>query len=202
MNKLPLFRQKLKIFLLIFLLTSIFIPPTFATKTYTITDDFDDTSLISTYTNLTITNSYVKLSTNKNQGILYSTNLFNSTKNNGFKFFVYNCSLSSPQNSTLKLQFSHDNQTWFAANGTANKWSILNSGVYTLQLNLGWSGDLYYRMRFERDNSTYSSPILCEVSINYEGVEQNVNLLAATITGLLIFTPIIIVSVILIGRRR
>ncbi len=97
-------------------------------------------------------------------GTLTSTNLLSGETVDSIDTFGYNAS-AIPSGTSLKVQFSTDNTTWYNAAGTPGGWDTLSGGTDTIDLSgLGWSGpNFYYHMLFTSDGS--DTPVLDEISV-------------------------------------
>jgi hypothetical protein len=60
--------------------------------------------------------------------ILVSTNLLSGLTINSVDYFGYNCSI--PANTTLKVQFSQDGDSWYSASHVADTWTDLSDGSH------------------------------------------------------------------------
>ncbi len=97
-------------------------------------------------------------------GTLTSTNLLSGETVDSIDTFGYNAS-AIPSGTSLKVQFSTDNTTWYNAAGTPGGWDTLSEGTDNIDLSgLGWSGpNFYYHMLFTSDGS--DTPVLDEISV-------------------------------------
>ncbi|MCX6719769.1 MAG: autotransporter-associated beta strand repeat-containing protein, partial [Candidatus Staskawiczbacteria bacterium] len=103
-------------------------------------------------------------------GTLYSTNVLAGQAVNSVDYFGYNATI--PTNTTLQVEFSQDNATWYSANHTLNTWTSLSNGNY-LATNValalsGWTPSqyFYYRVAFATTDTSVT-PTLTSVQIWY-----------------------------------
>ncbi len=99
-------------------------------------------------------------------GTIESTNLLSGKTVASTDSFYYDAS-AIPSGTSLKVQFSTDNATWYNSAGTLNGWDTLSQGTHTISLSsLGWPGpNFYYKMLFTSDES--NTPVLDEIRINF-----------------------------------
>jgi len=101
-------------------------------------------------------------------GQFISTNLTNAMDVNSIDSFGYTASLI-PAATTLKLQFSQNNSTWFNSSGTQDTWNTLSQGSDSISLSdLNWSSGFYYKAAFTGDGT--SSAMLNSISLS---IDQN-----------------------------
>lgn len=104
--------------------------------------------------------------TYKSTGLLYSTNFLSEKSVQNIDQFNYTVS-SLPAQTTLHIQFSQDNSTWYNSTG-GSSWQTLSQGTNnTISLSgLGWSGaNFYYRCAF--NNTDDSTPKLDYIAVLY-----------------------------------
>jgi len=99
-------------------------------------------------------------------GSFTSTNLLLGKTSQTIDNFVYNL-ISLPPNTTVIIQFSQDNSTWYNSSGTLDASNTLSVGTNTIDLSgLSWSGSsFYYKINLTSD-SVYT-PLLDSIILNY-----------------------------------
>ena len=99
-------------------------------------------------------------------GTITSTNLLSGEKVVSIDDFEYNAS-AIPSGTSLKVQFSTDNTSWYNSAGTLDGWDTLSQGTANISLSgLGWSGaNFYYHMEFTSGGT--NTPVLDEISIYF-----------------------------------
>ncbi len=73
-----------------------------------------------------------------------------------------------PNNTALWIQFSTSTEAWYSAEGVEDQWTFVPDGEAKFILyDLEWSGsNFYYKMRFESHDQE-SSPVLEEITLNF-----------------------------------
>ncbi|MCX6802538.1 MAG: DUF2341 domain-containing protein [Candidatus Diapherotrites archaeon] len=101
-------------------------------------------------------------------GTLTSTNLLSGYTFSSIDQFGANAS-SIPAGTTLKVQFSQNNSTWYNSSGSAEAWNTLSQGYNSISLSsLGWSGsNFYYKAQFDSNGS--STPLLDDINVYQAG---------------------------------
>ncbi len=101
-------------------------------------------------------------------GTITSTNLLSGETVVSTDNFTYNAS-AIPSGTTLKVQFSTDNTTWYNSAGTPGGWDTLSQGTNNIDLSgLGWSGaNFYYHMQFSASGDRTDTPVLDEIAANF-----------------------------------
>lgn len=110
--------------------------------------------------------NFLQIETYKPTGLLYSTNLLSGKSVSSINAFNYTVS-SLPAQTTLDIQFSQNNSTWYNSTGGSD-WQSLSSGTNnTISLaSLEWtSANFYYRCAF--NNTDDSTPKLNYIAILY-----------------------------------
>jgi hypothetical protein len=99
-------------------------------------------------------------------GELRSTNLLTGKNTSLIETFSYTSSL--PSGTSIEVQFSQDNITWYNSNGKLNGWDELKDGINSINLSKrNWKGDdFYYRMIFSSVSSNL--PVLQRINITYQ----------------------------------
>ena len=99
-------------------------------------------------------------------GIITSINLLSGEKVVSIDDFEYNAS-AIPSGTSLKVQFSTDNTSWYNSAGTLDGWDTLSQGTANISLSgLGWSGaNFYYHTEFTSDGT--GTPVLDEISVYF-----------------------------------
>ena len=99
-------------------------------------------------------------------GTITSVNLLSGEKVASIDDFYYDAS-AIPSGTSLKVQYSTDNSTWYNSAGTEGGWDTLSQGSANISLSsLGWSGpNFYYRMVFTSDGS--DTPVLDEIRVYF-----------------------------------
>ena len=106
------------------------------------------------------------------QGTVTSTNLLSGGSASSFNNFYYNIS-SLPGNSSVTIQFSADNSTWYSAAGTpAASTTLSTTGGANLSLtslnSLGWSGtSFYYKMYLNSTSDLTGTPVIKNIRLDY-----------------------------------
>ncbi|MDP2989654.1 MAG: tail fiber domain-containing protein, partial [Kiritimatiellota bacterium] len=83
--------------------------------------------------------------------------------------FYYNIS-ALPGNSSVKVQFSQNNTTWFSSAGGSGLWDTLSTtGGASLSLSaLGWSGAaFYYKLQLNSTSDFTGTPVVDDVRLDY-----------------------------------
>ncbi|MHA2277921.1 MAG: hypothetical protein ACXAC2_19235, partial [Candidatus Kariarchaeaceae archaeon] len=98
-------------------------------------------------------------------GYLTSVNLL-VTKETG-SINTFNCNVSTPGPSNIKIQFSQDSINWYNSGGLLDGWNTLSNGYNSIDLSsLGWQGsNFYYRMNFS--SSGIEQPIALNNRLYY-----------------------------------
>ena len=99
-------------------------------------------------------------------GTLTSSNLL--TTNSDISAFSADVS-SLPSGTSLEIQFSTDQSTWYDSSGTTGEWDTLSAGSQTLDLsglNLSTS-TFYYRMELTSNSDNTETPVVDSVSLHY-----------------------------------
>ena len=112
-------------------------------------------------------------------GTLTSVNLLSGETVKSIDSFYYDAS-AIPSGTSLKVQFSIDNTTWYNSAGTPGGWDTLSQGTDNISLaGLGWSGpNFYYHMEFTSDGS--DTPVLDEISIIFSTYYSSGDLTSST----------------------
>jgi len=99
-------------------------------------------------------------------GTITSINLLSDEKVVSIDDFEYNAS-AIPSGTSLKVQFSTDNTSWYNSAGTLDGWDTLSQGTANISLSgLGWSGaNFYYHMEFTSDGT--DTPVLDEIRVYF-----------------------------------
>lgn len=99
-------------------------------------------------------------------GTLTSTNLLPGETVFSIDDFYYDAS-AVPSGTSLKVQYSTDNSTWYNSSGTPGGWDTLSQGSANISLSgLSWSGaNFYYNMEFTSDGS--DTPVLDEIRVYF-----------------------------------
>jgi hypothetical protein len=116
------------------------------------------------------------------RGTATSVNLLAGEQVVSIDDFQYNAS-AIPAATSLKVQFSADNSTWYNSAGTADGWDTLSAGTDNISLaTLGWSGpNLYYNMEFTSDGS--DTPVLEEIRVYFSTYYASGDLTSSTHDG-------------------
>jgi hypothetical protein len=98
-------------------------------------------------------------------GELWSTNLLSGLTVSSIDSFGYNATI--PSGTSLKVQFSQDNSTWYNSTGSSGGWNNLTQGANTISLSsLGWSGaNFYYKIQYTSNGT--NTPTLDDVNVSY-----------------------------------
>jgi hypothetical protein len=101
----------------------------------------------------------------EDMGDLISINLL--TGQGASSMDAFNCTASIPPSTSIRVQFSQDNLSWYNSVGVLNQWNKLADGFNSIDLSLlGWSGsNFYYRMNFSSD--TTNNPALQNINVSY-----------------------------------
>ncbi|OGN91791.1 MAG: hypothetical protein A2Z75_07820 [Chloroflexi bacterium RBG_13_50_10] len=99
-------------------------------------------------------------------GTLTSTNLVSGIAGASIDSFAYSAS-GILSETTLKVQFSQDNTSWYNSLGTPGGWDTLSQGTNTVNLSaLGWAGsNFYYKANLTSDGA--NTPVLDDITVNY-----------------------------------
>ncbi|MFC1949220.1 hypothetical protein ACFLW0_03505 [Chloroflexota bacterium] len=99
-------------------------------------------------------------------GTIGSINLLSGETVESIDSFDYIAS-AIPSGTSLKVQFSTDNSSWYNSSGTLGDWDTLSQGTNNINLSgLGWSGpNFYYRMLFT--TTVNDTPVLDEIRVNF-----------------------------------
>lgn len=103
------------------------------------------------------------------QGIATSTNLLSGSSAASINNFHYNIS-SLPVTSSVRIQFSQDNSSWYSSNGTSGGWDPLTTtGGADLSLSaLGWSGAaFYYKIELNSTSDLTGTPAIDDIRLDY-----------------------------------
>jgi len=102
----------------------------------------------------------------RSQGIITSVNLLAGETVRSIDDFEYNAP-AIPSGTSLKVQFSSDNTSWYNSAGALDGWDTLSQGTANISLSsLGWSGaNFYYQIEFTSDGS--GTPVLDEIRVYF-----------------------------------
>lgn len=83
---------------------------------------------------------------------------------------TFGCYVSLPPKTSIKIQFSKDNISWYNSSGVQNDWDILSAGTNHIDLSylawLSWPGpNFYYKMNFT--SNTTNAPILQSITVSF-----------------------------------
>ena len=112
-------------------------------------------------------------------GTITSINLLPGEKVTSIDDFEYNAS-AIPSGTSLKVQFSTDNTSWYNSAGTIDGWDTLSQGTANISLSgLSWSGaNFYYHMEFTSDGT--GTPVLDEISVYFSTYYASGDLTSST----------------------
>ncbi len=112
-------------------------------------------------------------------GTITSENLLLGETVKSIDSFDYNAS-AIPSGTSLKIQFSTDNNTWYNSAGTPDGWDTLSQGTNNIDLSgLSWSGsNFYYHMLFT--SATSDTPVLDEITVNFSTYYSSGDLTSST----------------------
>ncbi|MFC1916022.1 hypothetical protein ACFLW4_04930, partial [Chloroflexota bacterium] len=115
----------------------------------------------------------------KSPGELFSINLLSTEAVVSTDNFTYNTS-AIPSGTSLKVQFSTDNTTWYNSSNVTDGWDILSEGTHTIDLSgLGWSGpNFYYHTEFTSDGRY--TPILDNIAVIFTSYFVSGNLTSSS----------------------
>ena len=115
-------------------------------------------------------------------GTLTSTNLLSGETVFSIDDFYYDAS-AVPSGTTLKVQYSNDNSTWYNSAGTPGGWDTLSQGSANISLSgLGWSGaNFYYNMECTSDGT--ATPVLDEIRVYFSTYYTSGTLTSSTRDG-------------------
>jgi hypothetical protein len=100
-------------------------------------------------------------------GNVYSKNFVSGLNTTGISLFYYNSDVPST-NSSLKIQFSEDNSTWYNTEGVLNGFDVLSNGTDTLNLRgLNFKSNLFYFCNYSNIDAFYTGK-LYSVVVTYE----------------------------------
>lgn len=82
---------------------------------------------------------------------------------------VFYASVDVPATASATAEFSQDNSTWYAADGTLGGTTSLSDGENQIDLTpLDWSGDsFYYKIVLNSNSNRSETPVLASVGLNY-----------------------------------
>jgi hypothetical protein len=99
-------------------------------------------------------------------GTLTSTNLLSGTSTSAISSFDYSAA-TIPSGTTMQVEFSRDNSTWYSSAGVLNGFDTLSQGSHTLSLSaLGWSGSSFY-YKLSLTSNASATPTLDQVAVHY-----------------------------------
>ena len=115
-------------------------------------------------------------------GTLTSTNLLPGETVFSIDDFYYDAS-AVPSGTSLKVQYSTDNSTWYNSSGTPGGWDTLSQGSANISLSgLSWSGaNFYYNMEFTSDGT--DTPVLDEIRVYFSTYYTSGDLTSSTYDG-------------------
>jgi hypothetical protein len=101
----------------------------------------------------------------KAEGELVSVNLLESKTL--FTIDNFECNVTVPSGTTIKVQFSQDNTTWYDSSGILDGWIALNDGLNSIDLStLSWNTPyFYYHIKF--NSSSGQVPELNQINLTY-----------------------------------
>ena len=115
-----------------------------------------------------------------NRSMIVSTNLLSGTLPDTIEYFRYEVNVH--YGTTLELQFSQDNSTWYNSTGTEGGHDVLAGGMRNIDLRaLSWNRDsFYYRLWFnsnEVESAEINSIVLtyCTVMPNGSGTSEPID---------------------------
>ena len=99
-------------------------------------------------------------------GVVISTSLLPTTGASMINSVSYDAS-AIPSGTSLKMQFSYDETSWYSATGVLDGWTTLSVGENTIDLsNMGWKkAFFYYKSLFISDGT--ETPVLNSVTVAY-----------------------------------
>lgn len=100
------------------------------------------------------------------EGVLLSTNILSGTNSQIIKSFT--CTSDIPASTTVSVQFSQDNTTFYDANNTAWGWTELDDGTDIVDIfRLGWTGaNFYYKLKLTTEDED-ATPTVSEVRVDF-----------------------------------
>ena len=115
-------------------------------------------------------------------GTVTSINLLPGEKVVSIDDFYYDAS-AIPSGTSLKVQYSTDNSTWYNSSGTPGGWDTLSQGSANISLSgLSWSGaNFYYHMEFTSDGTDTS--VLDEIRVYFSTYYTSGTLTSSTHDG-------------------
>ena len=116
------------------------------------------------------------------RGTITSVNLLSGETVKSIDDFEYNAP-AIPSGTSLKVQFSSDNTSWYNSAGTLDGWDTLSQGTANISLSgLGWSGaNFYYHMEFTSDG--VDTPVLDEIKVYFSTYYASGDLTSSTHDG-------------------
>lgn len=103
------------------------------------------------------------------QAIVISSNLLEGYSASSISSFYYNIS-SLPSDSSVRIQFSQNNSSWYSASGVLNEWDDLTIiGGNSLSLSsLDWSGSsFYYKIELNASSDLSQTPVIDDVHLSF-----------------------------------
>jgi autotransporter-associated beta strand protein len=103
-------------------------------------------------------------------GMITSTNFLPVEGTSMINSVTYNAT-AIPEGTSLKMQFSYDNVSWYSSTGVVDSWDNLSVGTNTIDLsNMGWKkAYFFYRVIFVTDGT--DTPVLNSVSVAFTSFE-------------------------------
>ncbi|NCB21117.1 MAG: hypothetical protein EOM88_04360, partial [Clostridia bacterium] len=111
----------------------------------------------------------------KAQAFATSNNLLLGKSASSITNFHYNI-ISLPGNSSIKVQFSQNNSTWYSAAGVSGAWETLTgTGVGDISLtSLAWSGaSFYYKFQLNATSDQSQTPVIGDIRLDFEDEDSD-----------------------------
>ena len=105
-------------------------------------------------------------STYQTAGVFVSTNLLPASGSELINNFSYIATV--PTNTTIKVQFSDDGETWYNSAGTSGGWTTLSTGTNIIDLSArNWKWGFFYYKMFFTSTDGMATPSLDSITLSY-----------------------------------
>ncbi len=110
---------------------------------------------------------------NKVNGSIISVNLLKDQNTSSINNFKYSARVYP--DTTVKVQFSQDKQTWYNSMGILDSWNYLKDGENSIDLSsLNWLGNkFHYKMELVSNNSIVNVPAVENINISFDKYERS-----------------------------
>ncbi|WP_455392410.1 CARDB domain-containing protein, partial [[Eubacterium] cellulosolvens] len=104
------------------------------------------------------------------ENVLVSKNLLEGQLVHSVNAFNYTATI--PAGTSIRIQFSFNNNSWYNSTGALNGWDSLSNGINSINLSAvanTWT-NFYYKVTFS--SVTMNSPVLKNINVSYNGLPK------------------------------